>query len=75
MVDGEKLSAVMSDIKDWMYLKHLTLNPYKTEGLVVGKKTNLRRLNISSLRVHGSTLDAKNEVTDLGSVTIIFFFF
>lgn len=45
MVDTEKLST-RSDIKDWMDLKQLKFNPNKTECLVVGKKTNLRILNL-----------------------------
>lgn len=39
---AEKLSVVMYDIKD---MEQLTLNPNITKCLVVGKKTNFRRLS------------------------------
>ena len=49
--DTERKINAMIDVKRWMNSKQLKLNDSKTECLIVGKKHDLRRLDIANLRV------------------------
>ncbi|XP_068240806.1 uncharacterized protein [Palaemon carinicauda] len=46
--------------------KQLKLNEDKSECLLVGKKNDLRRLATATLRMHGTTMEVKHVVRDLG---------
>ena len=62
-----KIKDVMRDIKKWMTMKQLKLNEDKTECLIVGKSSDLRRLEeIHSLNIEGNEIEVKKSVKDLG---------
>ncbi len=58
----DRLETVLSDIKLWMDSKQLKLSSSKTELLVVGKKMSLRRMDITTLRLMGTTLDVRSTI-------------
>ena len=63
-----KINNVMIDVKRWMNSKQLKLNDSKTEGLIVGKKHDLRRLDIANLRVLENEFEVKSPIKNLGIV-------
>ena len=64
----EKLSTIMEDVGNWMKSKHLKLNAEKTECLIVGKNSDLRRFEFSTLCANNSDLEPKNSIRDLGVI-------
>ena len=62
----KKLFEIMQDVKKWMDSKQLKLNEDKTECLVVGKKNDVRKFRMSSLKMHETTVEVKTVVRDLG---------
>ena len=63
-----KINEVMTDVKRWMDSKQLKLNSSKTECLVVGKRNDLRRLDINSLRVLENEFEVKRPIKNLGVI-------
>ena len=63
-----KINNVMIDIKRWMNSKQLKLNDSKTECLIVGKKHDLRRLDIANLRVLENEFEVMSPIKNLGIV-------
>ena len=55
----------MREVKNWMDSKQLKLNEDKTECIIVGKKTCLRRFGISSLKIQETEVEVKRVVKDL----------
>ena len=64
----EKIGRLMNDIGRWMESKQLKLNEQKTECLVVGRRNDLTRLDISRLKINDNIMDVSNEVKDLGVI-------
>ena len=62
----EKISDVLRCIKEWMDCKHLKLNESKTEYMLVGKKENLRYMDIGNIFINGSQIQIAESVRDLG---------
>ncbi|XP_068250862.1 uncharacterized protein [Palaemon carinicauda] len=58
----------MTDVKRWMNSKQLKLNDSKTEWMLIGKKHDLRRLDIVKLRVLENDFDVINPIKNLGIV-------
>lgn len=52
----KKLSVVLLKVKQWMDSRQLKLNENKSECLFVGRKLDLERLNVQTLRVKPLTL-------------------
>ena len=63
-----KINNVMIDVKRWMNSKQLKLNDSKTECLIVGKKHDLRRLDIANLRVLENEFEVTSPIKNLGIV-------
>ena len=61
-----KINEVMTDVRRWMNSKQLKLNESKTECLVVGKKSDLRRLDIDSFKVLEHEFDVTKPIKNLG---------
>lgn len=61
-----QLSAIMSDIKQWMEDRQLKLNDKKTECLFVGRRLDFDRLQLRDLHVNDFVLEVSNIVKDLG---------
>ena len=63
-----KISMIMKDVGNWMNSKQLKLNEDKTECLIVGKSTDLRKLDISTLLINGTSMTVRKTVKDLGVI-------
>ena len=63
-----KINNVMIDVKRWMNSKQLKLSDSKTECLIVGKKHDLRRLDIANLRVLENEFEVTSPIKNLGIV-------
>ena len=63
-----KINDVMTDVKKWMNSKQLKLNDSKTECLLIGKKHDLRRLDIVKLKVLGNEFEVMNPIKNLGVI-------
>ena len=63
-----KINNVMIDIKRWMNSKQLKLNDSKTKCLIVGKKHDLRRLDIANLKVLENEFEVTSPIKNLGIV-------
>ena len=63
---SDKLTTIMSSIKQWMSRKQLKLNIDKTQYMLIGKKHDLRNLNNTQLLVDGSPIELVDSVKDLG---------
>ena len=63
-----KINNVMTDVKSWMDSKQLKLNDSKTECLIIGKKINLRRLDINRLKVLENEFEVKTPIKNLGVI-------
>ena len=63
-----RINDIMVDVKRWMNSKQLKLNDNKTECLIVGRKHDLRRLNVDKLRVLENEFEVRSPVKDLGFV-------
>ena len=63
-----KINDVMTDVKRWMNSKQLKLNDNKTECLLVGKKHDLRRLDITKLRILENEFDVMSPIKNLGII-------
>ena len=63
-----KINEVMVDVKRWMNSKQLKLNDRKTECLLVGKKYDIRRLNIDKLRLLENEFDVRCPIKNLGVI-------
>ena len=62
----QKIERIMSDIGKWMNSKQLKLNEDKTECLIVGRPSEVRRMNIKKMSINGVEVDVKDEVKNLG---------
>ena len=63
-----KLNCIMQEVKRWMNSKKLKLNERKTECLIIGKRSHLRKLNIASFNILDTTMTVKNEAKNLGVI-------
>ena len=68
--DEIALNAMCDWIKalmEWMIRDQLKLKDDKTEFLIIGTKQQLEKVNFSSTTVGDALMEAKSEVTNLGS--------
>lgn len=61
-----QLSAIMTDIRQWMDIRQLKLNEDKTECLFVGRRIDFDRLHLRNLRVNGTEVTVGKCVKNLG---------
>lgn len=60
-----QLSAIMTDIRQWMNIWQLKFNEDKTERLFVGRRINFERLHIRNLRVNETEVTESKCVKNL----------
>ena len=66
--DPSACAAAVNAVKAWMTANKLKLNDDKTEAILCGSDSNLRKVDISSIRVGTSVIKLSNTVRDLGFI-------
>ena len=64
----EKITMIIADIKKWMDYKKLKLNETKTECLILGKKSDLMKMNVNSIKIMENEVIPKKSVRNLGVI-------
>ena len=64
----QRLSACISDIKVWMNMNKLKLNDDKTEVLVIGRKKQIEKVSITSLRIGSSDINITKSARNIGVI-------
>ena len=63
-----KINEVMSDVKRWMNSKQLKLNDNKTECLLIGKKHDLKQLDLEKIGGLKNEFEVRNPIKNLGII-------
>ena len=61
-----KIGDILNNIEDWMNFKQLKLNINKTEYLLIGKNSDLKRLKNTPLIINNNQIRIVEKVKDLG---------
>ena len=64
----QRLSACISDIKVWLNMNKLKLNDDKTEVLVIGRKKQIAKVSITSLRIGSSDVNITKSARNIGVI-------
>jgi hypothetical protein len=60
------IEGCISDIKSWLTVSRLLLNPSKTEFIILASRSNIPITLNSAIKVSGLTIPCKDQVRDLG---------
>ena len=63
-----KLERCMAEIQEWMVINKLQLNGEKTDIVITGSASRLRKLNISTIKVGDATVSPSPHVRNLGVI-------
>ena len=64
----ERLELTMNELHGWFSANSLKMNETKTNFMLVGTKTNIKKTSGFSLEINGSTLKSSDKLTFLGVV-------
>ena len=60
------LNTIMNEISKWMLSKKLKLNPDKTKCMLVGKRSDIQKLNLNKLKINEIEVTVETCVKNLG---------
>jgi hypothetical protein len=64
----EKIEACIADIKTWMAKNFLKLNDDKTEFLVLGAPSQLKKVNVPNLQIGESEIEKTQSARNIGAI-------
>ena len=64
----EKLECYIAAVKSWMAMNWLKLNDDKTEFIIFGTPSQLRKVTTASIRVGEHTIQAETSVSNIGAI-------
>jgi exonuclease III len=63
----QKIEACVRELQTWMSINYLKLNTDKTEVLIVGSTSNLKKVTITSVRIGDSDIEPAEYIRNIGA--------